>query len=100
MLLLVWVNFWNLKPFGGNITPDHTQILIILLLVAGTIMYSKKRIHFTVNKYKPMKFIFLGIFLSMIPANIYFGQTFLQIIFGSPLGPDMTNSIRLLGKIM
>lgn len=78
MLLLVWVNFWNLKPFGGNITPDHTQILIILLLVAGTIMYSKKRIHFTVNKYKPMKFIFLGIFLSMIPANIYFGQTFLQ----------------------
>jgi len=21
-----------------------------------------------------------------------------QIIFGSPLGPDMTNSIRLLGK--
>ena len=23
-----------------------------------------------------------------------------QIIFGSPLGPDMTNSIRLLGKIM
>ncbi|MEA5037956.1 MAG: 5,10-methylenetetrahydromethanopterin reductase, partial [Methanocorpusculum sp.] len=23
-----------------------------------------------------------------------------QIIFGSPLGPDMTTSIRLLGKIM
>lgn len=78
MLLLVWVNFWNLKPFGGNITPDHTQILIILLLVAGTIMYNKKRIRFNVNKYKPMMFIFLGIFLSMIPANIYFGQTFLQ----------------------
>ena len=78
MLLLVWVNFWNLKPFGGNITPDHTQILIILLLVAGTIMYNKKRIRFNVNKYKPMMFIFLGIFLSMIPANIYFEQTFLQ----------------------
>lgn len=78
ILLLIWVNFWNIKPFGGNINSDYTQILIILYLIAGTIIYSKNRIHFAVKKYKPMSFIFLGIFLSMISANIYYGQTFLQ----------------------
>ena len=78
ILLLIWVNFWNIKPFGGNINSDYTQILIILYLIAGTIIYSKNRIRFAVNIYKPMSFIFLGIFLSMLPANIYYGQTFLQ----------------------
>lgn len=78
ILLLIWFNFWNIKPFGGNINSNSTQILIILYLIAGTIMYSKNRIHFAVKKYKPMSFIFLGIFLSMISANIYYGQTFLQ----------------------
>lgn len=78
ILLLIWVNFWNIKPFGGNINSDYTQILIILYLIAGTIIYSKNRIRFAVKIYKPMSFIFLGIFLSMLPANIYYGQTFLQ----------------------
>ena len=78
ILFIIWVNFWNIKPLGGNINSDFTQALVLLYLIVGIIMYDKNRIKFLVSQYKPMAFIFLGIFLSMISANLNYGQTLMQ----------------------
>lgn len=78
ILFIIWVNFWDLKPFGGNISSDMTQILLLVYLIAGAIAYRKNRIKFKISQYKPLIIIFCGIFLSMIPAYIYYGQGFVQ----------------------
>ena len=78
ILLLIWVNLWNIKPFGGNMTADYTQIMLLMYLAFGVSIYSNSRIKFRVNKYKPMKWIFVGIFLSMISVYMYYGQSITQ----------------------
>ena len=76
-LYLLFVNFWNIKPFG-NFSVDIQLMAIVAYLIFGCIKYRRRsRISF-VGKYNYMKWIFIGILLSMLPAYLFYGQPILQ----------------------
>lgn len=76
-LYLLFVNFWNIKPFG-NFSEDIQLVSIAAYLIFGCIKYrSRPQISF-VGKYNYLKWIFIGILLSMIPAYLFYGQPITQ----------------------
>lgn len=76
-LYLLYVNFWEIKPFG-NFSEDNQLVLIVAYLIFGCIKYRKRqRIKFD-GKYNYLKWIFVGILLSMIPAYLFYGQPITQ----------------------
>ena len=78
-LYLLFVNFWEIKPMG-NFSEDMQLLLIASYLVFGCIKYRKRpRINID-GKYNYLRWILIGIILSMIPAYIFYGQPILQSI--------------------
>ncbi len=76
-LYLLYVNFWDIKPFG-NFSEDTQLVLIVAYLIFGCIKYKRRpRIKFD-GKYNYLKWIFVGILLSMIPAYLFYGQPITQ----------------------
>lgn len=76
-LYLFYVNFWEIKPFG-NFSEDTQLVLIVAYLIFGCIKYRiRPRIKFA-GKYNYLKWIFIGILLSMIPAYLFYGQPITQ----------------------
>lgn len=76
-LYLLYVNFWDIKPIG-NISDDVQLIAIAAYLIFGCIKYKKRpRIQIS-GKYNYLKWILIGILLSMIPAYIFYGQPITQ----------------------
>lgn len=76
-LYLLYVNFWEIKPFG-NFSEDTQLVLIVAYLIFGCIKYRRRpRIKFA-GKYNYLKWIFIGILLSMIPAYLFYGQPITQ----------------------
>lgn len=78
ILALLYVKFWDIIPFG-NISQDTQLISILLYLVFGCFFFRRRK--FVVpHKYKYLKWIFAGIFLSMLPAYLFYDQPFFQSI--------------------
>lgn len=78
ILACLYIKFWDIVPFG-NISEDMQLISIVLYIVFGCIFFKKRR--FVVpNKYKYLTWIFVGILLSMLPAYIFYDQSFFQSI--------------------
>ena len=76
-LYLLFVNFWNIKPFG-NFSEDIQLMAIVAYLIFGCIKYRKRPRILFVGKYNYLKWIFIGILLSMIPAYLFYGQPITQ----------------------
>ena len=71
------MNFWEIKPFG-NLSEDIQLVSIVAYLIFGCIKYRRRpRIKFA-DKYNYLKWIFIGILLSMIPAYLFYGQPITQ----------------------
>lgn len=78
LLACLYVKFWDIIPFG-NISQDTQLVGILLYLVFGCFFFKRKK--FVVpHKYKYLKWILVGIFLSMLPAYLFYGQPFIQSI--------------------
>lgn len=78
-LYLLFVNFWEIKPIG-NFSEDMQLLLIASYLIFGCIKY-RKRPRISINgKYNYLKWILIGIILSIIPAYIFYGQPIIQSI--------------------
>ena len=78
LLACLYVKFWEIIPFG-NISQDTQLVSILLYLVLGCFFF-KKRKFFVPHKYKYLKWIFAGFFLSMLSAYLFYDQSFLQSI--------------------
>lgn len=76
-LYLLYVNFWEIKPFG-NFSEDIQLMLIVAYLIFGCIKYKRRPRIKCAGKYNYLKWIFIGILLSMIPAYIFYGQPITQ----------------------
>ena len=81
MLLLVMVQFFCLVPLlplsEGNMSFATYFLVIILILIKGG-----RRMHMPTRKeLRPLIWFILGIILSFIPANLYYGQSFVQSFF-------------------
>lgn len=77
ILLLLSVNIWDLAFLSSLMTPDVQLALFILWLGAGCLIYRKR--HFDVSRERyalPVLLMLLGVFLSFIPAKVYYGQGF------------------------
>lgn len=77
-LACLYVKFWDIIPFG-NISQDTQLVIILLYLVFGCFFF-KKRKFVAPHKYRYLKWIFAGILLSMLPAYLFYGQSFFQSI--------------------
>ncbi len=78
LLACLYVKFWDIIPFG-NISQDTQLISILLYLVFGCFFFRRKKF-VAPHKYKYLKWIFVGIFLSMLPAYLFYNQSFFQSI--------------------
>lgn len=78
ILALLYVKFWNIIPLG-NISQDTQLVGILLYLVFGCFFFKRKKF-VAPHKYKYLKWIFVGIFLSMLPAYLFYDQPFFQSI--------------------
>lgn len=76
-LYILFVNFWEIKPFG-YFSEDIQLILIVAYLIFGCIKYRKRPRILFLDKYKYLKWIFIGIMLSVIPAYLFYGQPITQ----------------------
>lgn len=77
ILFLLFVNFWNIKPFG-YLSEDMQLLMIIAWQLYGCYKFRKRPKVLVKNKYKYLKWIIAGIILSMIPAYIFYGQPIIQ----------------------
>ena len=78
-LYLLFVNFWEIKPIG-YFSEDVQLILIVSYLLFGCFIYRKRPRIRMKGKYNYLKWIFIGILLSMISAYIFYGQPITQSI--------------------
>lgn len=75
VLLLLSVNLWNLNFLSSFLTPDIQLALILLWLAFGILVYRKNHFNAEWERYaRPVLFILLGVFLSFLPARVYYGQ--------------------------
>lgn len=76
LLLVLSFQFWGLKPMG---TWSNNAYLIIKVayLAIGYFFLFHYKVTISDKRLKPMWFILLGIFLSMVTANLYYGQTYI-----------------------
>lgn len=77
ILLLLWFGGWELKMIP--ISLDVQLIIVFAYLIFGAWYFGSKKNG--VQFHRPNRYfiwIMLGIFISMIPAYIYWGQSFLQ----------------------
>ena len=79
ILLLLFVNFWGIKPFG-LLTNDQQLIVLLIYLLYGCYKYRKRKQIRICNKYLYLKWIVLSILLSMIPAFLFYNQSIIQSI--------------------
>ena len=78
LLACLYVKFWEIVPFG-NISQDTQLVSILLYLVLGCFFFKNRKFS-TPHKYKYLKWIFAGILLSMLPAYLFYDQSFFQSI--------------------
>jgi len=79
LLLIVWFEGWGLRPYGA-LSGDTKFIVTLFVMLLGVLMYYspvKKQILKSCMM-KPFWWIMAGILLSMIPAYLYYGQSFSQ----------------------
>lgn len=76
-LYLLFANFWEIKPIG-NLSENIQLVLIVSYLLFGCFIYRKRARIRIKGKYNYLKWIFIGILLSMVPAYIYYGQPITQ----------------------
>lgn len=76
ILSLLWFNFFDFRLL--NIPDDMRFILIWVYLVVGAICAKSKLMFCHPNRY--FLWVMAGIFFSMIPAYLYYEQSFLQSI--------------------
>ena len=77
LLACLYVKFWDIVPFG-NISQDIQLVGILLYLILGCFFFKKRKRLVVPNKYKYLIWIFVGIILSMIPAYLFYDQSFFQ----------------------
>lgn len=79
LLLIVWFEGWGLHPYG-SLSGDTKFIVTLSVMLLGVFMYytpAKRRVLKSCLM-KPFWWIMAGIVLSMIPAYLYYGQSFTQ----------------------
>lgn len=78
ILSIVWLGFWKVVPFG--LLPNDVYNAAVMLLIAYGLYYyrSETELPFWTVKMVPVYLILGGIFLSMIPAYLYYGQSLFQ----------------------
>lgn len=79
LLCLLTVNFWGIKPFGYFDGDIQLLYLFLYQLLGCVIFRNREKVEYK-NKYKYLKWILVGILLSMIPAYCFYGQTLMQSI--------------------
>lgn len=85
ILLLFSANFFDLQPIGQLFAMLNGVVGLLFLyiwLVYGVVIYKKKSDHclcIRQNVY-PAIWILVGIIVSMIPAYLYYGQSFITSI--------------------
>lgn len=77
ILIFFCLNFWNIKPIGF-LSSDTILIATFIYLIAGIIFYPNRSYVFSGKYYTPINWILAGIFLSMIPAYIFYNQSITQ----------------------
>lgn len=78
VLAVLWFRGWNVVPFGY--VPDIAYyVATMFFMVLGLFCYRYETdLPFWRVKMKPFYFILAGVLLSMIPANLYYEQSFTQ----------------------
>lgn len=77
ILILLCLNFWNIKPIG-LLPQDAILVSTFMYLIAGILFYPNRSAVFKKKYYTPINWIFVGIFLSMIPAYLVYHQSIIQ----------------------
>lgn len=78
ILATLWLNCWNVVPFG-YISGNIYYFVTMAYMVFGLFHFNyETELPFWTEKMKPFYFIFGGILLSMIPAYMFYGQSFIQ----------------------
>lgn len=78
LLALLFVKFWDIVPLG-YMSDDVQLISILLYLLLGCFFFRRRELC-APQKYRYLKWIFVGVFLSMIPAYLFYDQSFFQSI--------------------
>lgn len=79
IIYILYVEFWNLRAFTF-LSKDAWTIVTLSILIFGQLYYrsiSHRKSLLNANNSKPIIFIFIGLFLSMIMAYFFYGQSFL-----------------------
>lgn len=66
--------FWGLN-LGSSFTDDIGLVLTLLWIIYGFVHFRRTHVRLSDQRLKPFWLIMLGIALSMIPAQLYHGQT-------------------------
>lgn len=78
ILSILWLNCWNVVPFG-HISSSIFYMATIAYMLGGLVYFDyETELPFWRVKMVPLYFILGGIFLSMIPALLYYGQSLTQ----------------------
>ena len=76
LLLVLSFQFWGLRPMG-NWSNNAYLIINVAYLAIGYFFLFHYKVTISDKRLKPMWFILLGIFLSIVTANLYYGQTYI-----------------------
>lgn len=75
ILIALSLNFWGFKPLVGAISNDVFLVIKVLYLAFGYFfLFRRNRYSILDKRLKTFWVIILGILISMIPANLYYGQ--------------------------
>ena len=76
-LFLLFVSFWNIRPYG-ELSYDIQLIILLVYQLWGCYIYRKRPKIRIKGQYKYLCWVATGIILSMIPAYLFFGQSIIQ----------------------
>lgn len=79
ILVILLHRMWDLKPFG-LLNSDIRLVISVLYLCFGYMYFKNKQFNLFSKQLFPFWMIVIGIILSMIPAYLYYGQSFVQSI--------------------
>ncbi len=85
VLIFLTVNFFDIQPFGrlfAMFSGTFGLAIIAFWMLIGFYIYKEDSDHTLCNNLylKQLKWIFIGIFLSMIPAYVFYGQSLIQSV--------------------
>lgn len=80
-LLIFSVNFFDLLPISRVIGPNGPFTFYLLSLFLVFTFYRRAWIRDSIDWLKPFWWFYFGVFLSFIPALLYYNQSFIQSFF-------------------